>query len=458
MRERLLCRWRTVLIFGVCIFFFSIGSAFGSGFALIEQSASGLGNAFAGGAAGAEDASTIFFNPAGMTRLQGGQMILGAHVIIPSLKFHNEGSTHVLQTVTGVPLLGGNGGDAGVTEIIPNFYYSRKITDRFCVGIGVNSPFGLATDYSDNWVGRYHALDSDLVSVNINPSIAYKVNDHLSVGAGISAQYLRAELSNAIDFGTLDAIGYFAPLGIPDGALHLTPQRSDGFVKLEGNDWAVGYNLGVLYEFNKDTRLGAAYRSRIKHTIEGDADFSHVPSGFKPYPVFRDTGAKAEITLPDSFSLSLFHQLAQQWAVMADFTWTNWSLFKELKIDFDNSNQPSSTTTENWQNTYRYSFGVTYAPDKTWTFRTGTAYDRSAVSDKKYRTPRIPDSDRIWATAGMGYKLSDSFRFDIGYAHLFINDPEIDKTATGENAVKGGLKGKFDAHIDIVSAQVTWSF
>jgi long-chain fatty acid transport protein len=454
MRKSIVCKRSAVFIFWVLILLFSAGSAFGSGFALIEQSASGIGNAFAGGAASAEDASTIFFNPAGMTRLEGGQIIAGSHFIIPSIRFHNEGST----SVTGVPLSGGNGDNAGVAKVTPNFYYSRKITDRFCVGIGVNSPFGLATDYPDNWVGRYHALDSDLVTININPSIAYKVNDHLSLGAGISAQHLRAELSNAIDFGTLDAIGYFEPLGIPAGSLHLTPQQSDGYVKLEGDDWAVGYNVGALYEFNKDTRIGAAYRSRIRHTLEGDADFSHVPSGLKSYPVFRDTGAEADITLPDSFSLSAFHRLTDQWMVMADFTWTNWSLFKELKVDFDNPNQPSSTTTEKWQNTYRYSFGLTYAPDKAWSFRAGTAYDRSAVADKKYRTPRIPDSDRIWVAAGVGYKLSDSFKFDVGYAHLFINDPEIDKTATGEDTLKGGLKGKYDAYIDIVSAQVTWSF
>ncbi len=439
-------------VFLVCI---SAAPVMASGFALIEQSASGLGNAYAGGAAGAEDASTVFFNPAGMTRLSGQQIDVAGHVIMPSAKFHNEGSTHVLQPVTGIPLLGDNGGDGGVTKFVPNAYYTRMLNDRLVVGLGVNAPFGLATEYDPGWVGRYHAIESDVLTVNINPSIAYKITDKLSVGAGLNVQYFKAKLSNAIDFGTLDALG---KLGLPPGALHLIPQLSDGFVKLEGDSWAVGYNLGVLYEFTKDTRMGIAYRSRIKHTLEGDAEFSNVPSGLAPVPVFKNTGVKADITVPDSLSVSIFHSFTPQLMAMADFTWTNWSLFKELNVRFDNPNQPNSVTTENWKDSYRYSLGLTYLPDPKWAVRAGVAYDTSAVADAQHRTPRIPDSDRIWTAVGLGYKVSQAVSFDLGYAHLFVNDSRIDQTPTGENAVRGGLVGKYDSHIDIVSAQVNLRF
>ena len=442
MKNRRLCKRMYVLLMAVCISLIAAGSAFGAGFALVEQNVSGLGNAYAGGAASAEDASTIFYNPAGMTRLGNNQLVFGSHVIIPTLKFKNEGSVHV----TGAPLTGSNGGYAGVTKLVPNLYYSRKISDRFAVGLGVNAPFGLATEYNDTWVGRYHAIRSDLMSVNINPSIAYRINDQLSIGAGVSAQYIDVELTNAIDFGT---IGFLS--GIPG----LVPQKNDGFVSLEGDSWGFSYNIGLLYEFTKNTRIGVAYRSAIDHDLEGKADFKKVPSPLRS--TFRDDDVSADITFPDSLSVSFFHQFNPQWMVMGDFTWTNWEHFKELRVEFDKG-LPPSVTTENWQDSYRTSVGVTYVPNNNWKFRAGTAYDTSAVPDKAHRTPRIPDGDRIWAALGLGYKFSDAISFDLGYAHLFINDPGIDKKAAGEDALRGGLKGTYDAKIDIISAQLNIMF
>jgi long-chain fatty acid transport protein len=201
--------------------------------------------------------------------------------------------------------------------------------------------------------------------------------------------------------------------------------------------------------------LGIAYRSAIDQNLEGKADFENVPAALQS--TFRDTDIKADITLPDSLSVSFFHQVNPQWAVMADFTWTDWKHFQDLTVKFDSS-QPASITNENWQDSYRYSLGATYAPDKRWTFRAGTAYDRSAVPDKEHRTPRIPDSDRIWAALGLSYKISDMAKVDLGYAHLFVNDPEIDKTPTGNDKLRGGLKGSFDAYINILSAQLSMKF
>ena len=443
MKKGLLSSWGKALLITLILVLVSAGSVFAAGFALIEQSMSGLGNAYSGGAASAEDASTIFYNPAGMTLLNGQQLILGTHIIMPSVKFHNEGSTHV----TGQALSGGNGGDGGVTKPVPNLYYSRKVSDKFFVGMGINAPFGLATDYNKTWVGRYHAVESDVMTVNINPSVAYKINDQISVGAGLNVQYLKATLSNAVDFGTA---GY--SLGIPG----LLPQSNDGFAEMEGDSWGIGYNFGLLYELNKNTRAGIAYRSRIKQNLEGDVDFSHVPAPFQS--AFRDGGVEADLTLPDNLSISLYHRFNPQWAVMADFTWTNWSLFKKLAVEFDNPGQADSVTTEKWQDNYRYSLGVTYTPTCCWILRAGTAYDTTAVESAKYRTPRIPDGDRIWAALGVGHRLTDMLSFDIGYAHLFVNDPEINKTATGEDQLKGALKGTFDAAIDIISAQLTVRF
>ena len=432
------------------------GAAGAAGFAIIEQSVTGLGNAFAGGAASAEDATTVYFNPAGMTRLDRPEFVVAGHVIIPSAEFENNGSTHVLQGITGIALQGGNGGDAGVTKVVPNLYYVRAFKEKYFFGLGVNAPFGLATDYDSGWVGRYHALKSEVSTVNINPAFAMKVWKGLSLGVGLDIQYIDAELSQAIDYGTIDAVGGFSPL-IPAGTFGLTPQGDDGTVVVKGDNWGFGFNIGALYEFSGQTRIGLHYRSRIDQELSGDADFRDVPAGVAAtLPAFQDTGVKASIALPDTISGSIHHDINEAWSVMADVTWTNWSLFRELRIEFDNANQPDSVVTTAWKDSWRYSAGVTFRPTKAWTVRGGVAFDETPIPDAAHRTPRIPGEDRTWLALGGGYRITDSIAVDIGYAHLFVNDPKVDKDPTGEDATRGGLKGTWDASVDIVSAQLTW--
>ncbi len=428
----------------VAVILFSVQTAFAAGFALIEQSVSGLGNAFAGGAAAAEDASTVYFNPAGMTRLQGQQLLFAGHYISAKAEFKNEGSTHV----SGAPLTGGNSGNAPDPNVAPNFYYVANLDNGLAFGMGVNAPFGFTTDYDRTWVGRYHALKSSVISANINPSVAYRFNSYFSLGGGFNIQYLDAELSNAVDFGTI-----FSAYG-------LTPQQVDGQAELSGDNWAYGFNLGALIELSENTRFGVAYRSSIQHDIDGKIDYN-VPaaltSTLAALNMFSDGGASASIDLPDTFSISLYHRFAEKWAVMADVTWTKWSLFDELKATFDD-NTPDSVTTENWEDTWRYALGLTYYANENWTFRTGVAFDETPVPDAQHRTPRIPCEDRIWAAFGMGYKISDRFGIDIGYAHLFLDDPEINKSATGEDQLRGALQGTFDASVDILSVQLNIAF
>ncbi|MBI5846662.1 MAG: outer membrane protein transport protein [Nitrospirae bacterium] len=432
------------------------GSAMGAGFALIEQSVSGLGNAFAGGSAGAEDASTIFFNPAGLTRLSGTQTVGGAHLVMPSAKFQNEGSTHALQGITGVPLRGDNGGEGGVNGVVPNLYFSTKVNNKLWLGLGINAPFGLSTDYDNNWVGRYHAITSEVMTLNINPSFALKVSDRLSVGAGFNAQYLKAKLSNAIDYGTLCFSLAGPSVCAPQG---LMPQAADGTVELKGDSWGFGYNLGLLYEFSPATRMGIAYRSHVHHKVEGDADFSNTPAFIvgATRGWFTDTDVNASVDLPASASISLVHQINPQWEIMADVTWTQWSIFDELRFKFE-SGQPDGVTTEKWRDNYRYSGGITYKPGN-WKFRAGIAYDTTPVRGAEYRTPRIPDGNRLWLAGGLGYKISDRIQVDLGYAHLFVDDPEIRKSVTtAEDTLRGGLRGTYDASVDIISAQLRFAF
>ncbi|BCR05845.1 aromatic hydrocarbon degradation protein [Desulfuromonas versatilis] len=457
------------LVVGVLCLMLTASPAFSAGFALIEQGVSNLGNAFAGGSAIAEDATTIFFNPAGLTRLEGQQAIAAIHFIKPSAKFDKDRAENVFSTPSApAPINGSEGGDAGKLGVAPNLYYAINLDNGWAFGLGINAPFGLATEYDKTWVGRYHAVDSKVLTVNINPSAAYRINDQLSVGAGVSAQYIEAELSSMIDFGLQAAQlnAGFAPLA--------SNPQADVFADLKADDWSYGYNLGLLYEVTKDSRLGMAYRSRIKHELEGDADFE-VPSaflaGFPAGPgvtlatiansTFTSQGVRGDITLPASASLSYYHRYNPRWAVMADVTWTEWSTFDKLLIEFDGTlaNNPSLTT-ENWDDSWRYSLGTTFNPNESWALRFGLAFDEEPIPDAEHRTPRIPGEDRFWTAFGFGYKFNRSASLDFGYAHLFVKDSKINKTAAPgtEDAGRGTLVGTYENSVDIASLQFTYNF
>jgi long-chain fatty acid transport protein len=453
-------RWIFVV---VAVYVIVSGNAFGAGFALIEQSVKGLGSAFSGGAAVAEDASTVYFNPAGMTRLKGQQFVAGAHVIVPSTEFTATTATNVLGGSLGT----NNGGDAGSAGVAPNLYFTTEVNDRFFLGLGINAPFGLATKYDADWVGRYHALESDVMTVNINPSVAYKVNDKLSIGAGASAQYIDATLSSMVDGGLVGAT-----LG---AALLPSDPANDILVENTADDWSYGFNLGILYEFTENTRVGASYRSGITHKLSGDTKAS-VPTGIAGTALpglggvplaalFQNQGVTGEIELPATASFSVFHRYNEAFAVMADATWTGWSSFEKLTLDFDGTGiagKTSTTTTENWDDTWRLSAGAAYNLSPELVLRFGLAYDQTVISSDEFRTPRIPDEDRIWVAIGAGYQISGSWSVDGAYTHLFVQDAVLNKVDTGnpadENTGRGTLVGTYENSVDIASLQVSYSF
>lgn len=457
----MMTRKGTSLLLGLTLLLASTTSVYASGFAIIEQSVSGLGNAFAGGAASAEDASTIFFNPAGMILLEGQQVVGALHVIAPSTKFKAETATNV----TGAPdALGtNNGGDGGVTGVVPNLYYSYKTTDKMALGIGINAPFGLATEYDKDWVGRYHAVESDVMTINVNPAFAYQAAEKLTIGAGINIQYIDVTLSSMIDGGLVN-YGAGNLLGIADGvggASVVSNTAYDIYAENTGDSLSYGYNLGLLYQFDEKTRLGLAYRSEIKHKLEGDIKTT-VPVTMAPLGMlFADQDIYGKITLPATASLSLFSQLTEKLALMGDITWTGWSSFDKLTINFEGSGiatNNSSTTTENWDDTWRYSVGATYKTCDMFTLRTGVAYDETPISDE-YRTPRIPGTDRLWLSLGGNIKLSDTMGLDVAYTHLFVDDSRMEKyVSTPEDQSRGTVVGEFENSVDIVSAQLNYKF
>ena len=415
----------------------------GAGFAIIENSASGMGTAFASGGATGEDASTVWFNPASMTLLKDQNFDIALHYIAPTANFSNEGSTNA----DGSTLSGPNS-QGGKDAIVPNFYYVGEVMDdTLFLGIGINAPFGLGTTYDDDWVGRYHAVDTELTTININPAIAWQINEHWSIGAGVSLQYVDVTLTSAIDSGAL-----LGSANSADGYAKLTADNTDSL--------SYGWNVGVVYELSKATRFALAYRSGITHDVKGDADFS-MPASSAPIVstgTFTDTTLYGTVELPASASLSFFQNI-DDFDILADVTWTNWKVFEELRIQYDNPKQPDSVTTENYQDQWRFALGGRYHLNDSILFRAGLAYDQMAVSDDEHRTPRIPDNDRIWTSLGFGWQFSSVVGMDLGYSHLFISDTPINNTFESSQATLAHtLKGSYDADVDIFSAQLTIKF
>jgi long-chain fatty acid transport protein len=455
MKSRSALMSKLTVLSGVALFtLLMAGTAFGAGFMLLEQSVPELGSAFSGGAARAEDATTVYYNPAGMLLLEGTQSSLGIHIIRTTSEFKDTGSTHVL----GGALQGGPSGDAGSTALVPNLYLTKRLSDKTAFGFGLNVPFGLSTEYPRNWIGRYHAVYSSINTINMNPSVAYRVNDRLSIGAGLSVQHMEAEISKAIDMGTLNALP--VPLGGFGGAIPgLLPQGSDSFIELEADSWAYGYNLGLMYDLSEEARMGVSYRSEIKHDAEGRADFSSVPALVPTITggYFTDTDITSTITLPALASVSVHYDLSPQWSVMGDISWTGWSSFDELRVKFA-SGQPDNVIDESWEDTMRYAVGASYESSEKWKFRGGLAYDETPIPDAEHLTPSLPGGNRTVIGLGSGYRHSDSWNLDIGYAHFIIEEPKINKDPSGNDVLAGGLKGTYDASADILSFQANYKF
>ena len=406
-------------------------TTFASGFAIIENSASGMGQAFAGAAAVAEDPSTIYFNPAGMMYLEGTQVTAGMHIIDSDAEFNNKGSTDL--TAYGVAQ-GGEGGNAGDTFYVPNFYYVQDFAEKYKIGIGVNAPFGLGTEYKDRWMGRYTSTKSEIKSININPAIAFRANDKLSIGVAMNIQYIEATLENNIYLGA-------TPL--------------EGESKLNGDSWEIGFNGGFIYEILPTTRIGVHYRSKISHTLDGDVKITLPASVTK-------INAHAKLKTPATFSLSLTHDINDRLTLLGDVTHNDWSNFEELRVISNANGATLSLVEQKWNDSYRYAVGMKYQYNNQWTLRTGVARDETPIDDD-HRTSRIPGDDRTWLSFGASFSPNDSLTIDVGYSHLWVEDADIeeeyniipDNISPGN---EGTLRGDFDSDVDILSVQATWKF
>ncbi|WP_371325023.1 outer membrane protein transport protein [Dechloromonas sp. ZY10] len=411
------------------------GSAQAAGFQLQNQNASGTSVAFAGAAAVAEDASTIFFNPAGMTYLpQGHSISLGGTAIHRSVKFNDTGTSRmpVINPLTGAPTgafhpLGDNGGNGGGTGLAPGMYYSYSVSDALRVGLGFSVTYGSETEYSDNFAGRFSGRYTSIHQLNLNPSVAYKINDKVSVGFGLN--YAKSEIEfrqNAPFVG--------APLGM-----------------LKGDDTAWGWNAGAMFQLSPQTRLGLSYRSTIKFDLEGKQTIAA--------PLNVDRGITAKLETPDTFSLALSQKIGDRLELLADATWNGWSSLKALE-PMVGSARATAPLRYNFKDTWRFGLGAKYQLNDAWNLRAGIAFDQTPVPDEASRTMTVPDSDRTWLAFGARWKMNPNTSIDMGYAHIFFQDVKTARAVmnTTETATLQTVRGDFKTHAHLFSVQMNYHF
>lgn len=399
-----------------------------AGFALLEQNASGAGVAYAGKAAIGEDASAAWFNPASMARTKERQVVLGGHYVDLNAEFRDEGTT-TPPAMAATP--GRNVGDFGAEGYIPNFHLVVPFNDKINLGLSVATPFGLKTDYQQDWIGRFQGITSDIKTLNINPSASYQINDQWSVGAGVSAEKLDAKLSASSVLGA--------------GVESLTTIAGDG--------WGYGFNLGAMGQITPATRVGVAYRSAVEHDLKGNVTFAGAG--------VLNSDLAAKIRLPASLALSSVTTLDSRWQVLTDATWTEWSTIQQLNFQRVNAVGPAAgapipVQDYEWKNSWRFAVGGIYKFSDTIDLKAGVAYDMTPVPDER-RKVRLPDENRITLALGSQYKFDKATTFDVAFQYVMPDKAKIDSTE-GAGGTQSRVLGTVEGDAIVLSGQVAYKF
>ncbi|WP_435104217.1 OmpP1/FadL family transporter [Arhodomonas sp. AD133] len=429
-------------------------TAHATGFQIREQSAKTLANSLANAAAGAEDASFMAYNPAAIGNIDGNQVAGGLAFI--DADFDLSDGQASAQTPMGPVPYSGSSGESGESELVPSLAAKYQFRDDLDLGIALYAPYGLATEYDDDWIGRYHAIETELKTIDIQPTINYRLTDRVSLGAGLRFQYADATLTNALDLGAMGA-----QAGVPGAGIG----QNDGMAEVTGDDWGVGYTIGALFDITERTRFGVSYRSKVELELEGDAEFSAsdpvaqaVLQGAQAQGRLTDTDGTAELTTPGNLNIGVYHQATDRLAVMANAEWTRWSEFDELVVEFGD-NTPDSVTKENWDNSWALSVGANYALNNRWLLRGGVGIDETPVPDAQHRTPRVPDVDRTWLSVGATFSPSERLGVTAALMHIFFDEGETDLRASDPgNASRGNLSGEYDGSANVIAVSADYRF
>jgi long-chain fatty acid transport protein len=466
------------LIVAAALSAMSVGAQ-ASGYRFGSQSVAGQGTADANGAE-ANDASTIFYNPAGLSRLEGTQISAGATVVVPHSTYKDTGSTHF----TGAPT-GGTAADGYAPDAVaaPSLYISKKLNDQWAVGLGMFVPYGAKLDYGNNWNGRYALSNIKLEAITLNPSVSWKLNQHHAFGFGIDAEHMKAELGQAVDVpGSIAALSSGA--GAAQGALlikqiaalggnpALLKTAGDAHGSNDGQDWGWGFNLGYLFTLDENTRFGLAYRSSVSHQLKGSTvwDFSQVTTDPIVNKVLAaashkvNSAALVSLRTPETLSANVFHQFDSKWAGMADVTFSRHNRMGDLDIQFPGTGEGNEVIRQQWKNTVRVSLGGNYAYSENLTLRAGVAYDESPVKSAELTHPALPDSDRMQYSFGANWKLSPRSSIDLAYSFLDFKDAKINytnqcnplaTTCTGNGET---TRGVYKTHLSLVGIAYNYKF
>ncbi|TYD06507.1 long-chain fatty acid transporter FadL [Enterobacter sp. Z1] len=390
-------------------------SAWSAGFQLNEFSSSGLGRAYSGEGAIADDAGNASRNPALIMMFDGPTFSAGAIFVDPGVDISGR-------SPTGASLKADN---IAPTAWVPNLHFVAPINDQFGWGASVTSNYGLATEFNNNYAAGAYGGKTDLETLNLNLSGAYRLDNHWSFGVGFDAVYAKAKIERyAGDLGKVVA-GSGALPPIPGLAQQVAGIPADTQIAyLKGDEWGFGWNAGILYEIDKNNRYGLTYRSEVKIDFDGDYK-SSLPSAYNQIlgsfglPMGTDgrtTGGSLSLHLPEMWELSGYNKVAPQWAVHYSLTYTSWSQFQELKATNSNGDTLFYKD-ESFRDAYRIALGTTYYMDDNWTFRTGIAFDDSPVPADK-RSISIPDQDRFWLSAGATYAFNKDASIDAGISYM----------------------------------------
>ena len=419
-----------------------------SSFQILEQSPAHLGKAFAGTASDVGDASSVFFNPAGIVKLEGSNITVGANAIFTNAEFNNRNSnTNGIEDKT------------DKVGVVPNIYWTMPLSEETSIGLGVNAPYGLESDYSNDWTGRYLGTHSELAVVSVSGVLAFELNEQWSLGVGLD--YQRAEVTLASQV---------------DSTFGINPRpTTDSQAKIEGDDDDFVGVASLYFTPNEQLNLGLVFRQGGTFNLEGDARFTlnsicspgaGYPTGAPPKPT---TGtlcaaglnalagdAEAHVELPDTLTLSASHRLTDEWQVHADIALTKWSSIQTIRVRNTNNNLTINELDLRYDDTMRYAVGFTYKPSTSrWTWRFGIALDEAPQTNPAFVSERVPDEDRLWFGAGFNYELSPTSSIDVGYAYIDVQKVTIENlnTQTGSR-----VSGEFDSNVQIIGVQANWAF
>lgn len=386
-----------------------------AGFQLAESSATGLGRAYAGEAAMADNASTQARNPAMLAYLEGRQLSTGGIYVMPDVDV--LGDVSVTSPLLGSDAVVMNADEIDVADnaLVPNFYYSNQLNDHWTWGLAVNANYGLATETDTTSAAAIFGSHTSITTVEFNPNIAYRIDDEFTVGAGLRMVYGEGEVS-ATTPAWIGAIS--ANPNVPESISARLPSAGTELKSMEGDDIGYGWKAGASWQINANNRIGLAYHSGV------DLDLDGTVSGVV-YNGGQDITIKGylPIELPAFAELASYHQLTENWAMHASINWTEWSTFERLVAYFPGEVKPTGdiesdiVKEENFKDSMRYAIGTTYTVNDQWTLRAGVALDNTAVDDE-HRTTTIPDTDRFWFSMGTGYQVSENLSVDLGVTYI----------------------------------------